>query len=228
WPALRSAGQHQAAELLTAEVAGGRMNDVDCARVERAWTEACREGRPAAFADTVLHHGGAAWTHPSGARDLPARTARHDLLEGQVRLGRWVPAERAPRAYHDAGAALGPDLLGTSLLLVGPPGSGKTRHVTEPITEALALQALTGRCAVVAVSAAGAPLGRDAAYDVVVRIGDPSSVHDLDPYAESDDPDEAAAFLAEALVGDLDGAGGVSARSAAVALAQLLGPYQAV
>ncbi|MEV8067559.1 ATP/GTP-binding protein [Streptomyces sp. NPDC085995] len=228
WPALRSAGQHQAAELLTAEVAGGRMNDVDCARVERAWTEACREGRPAAFADTVLHHGGAAWTHPSGARDLPARTARHDLLEGQVRLGRWVPAERAPRAYHDAGAALGPDLLGTSLLLVGPPGSGKTRHVTEPITEALALQALTGRCAVVAVSAAGAPLGRDAAYDVVVRIGDPASVHDLDPYAESDDPDEAAAFLAEALVGDLDGAGGVSARSAAVALAQLLGPYQAV
>ncbi|NEA51915.1 ATP/GTP-binding protein, partial [Streptomyces sp. SID10815] len=76
----------------------------------------------------------------------------------------------------------------------------------------------------VAVSAAGAPLGRDAAYDVVVRIGDPASVHDLDPYAESDDPDEAAAFLAEALVGDLDGAGGVTARGAATALAQLLGP----
>ncbi|NEA48575.1 ATP/GTP-binding protein, partial [Streptomyces sp. SID10815] len=53
-------------------------------------------------------------------------------------------------------------------------------------------------------------------------------VHDLDPYAESDDPDEAAAFLAEALVGDLDGAGGVTARGAATALAQLLGPYRAV
>ncbi|MFI2645081.1 ATP/GTP-binding protein [Streptomyces sp. NPDC018610] len=225
WPALRHAGQHQAADLLTAEVAGGRMTDVDCARVERAWTEARAEGRPAAFADTVLRHGAAAWTHPSGARDLPGRTARHDLLEGQVRLGRWVPTERAPRAYHDAGAALGPDLLATSLLLVGPPGSGKTRHVTEPVTETLALQALTGRCAVVAVSAAGAPLGRDSAYDVVVRIGDSASVHDLDPYAESDDPDEAAAFLAEALVGDLDGVGG---QSAATALAQLLGPYRAV
>ncbi|MFI1166642.1 ATP/GTP-binding protein [Streptomyces sp. NPDC020801] len=225
WPELRHAGQYEAADLLAAEVAGGRMNDVDCARVERAWTEARREDRLAAFTDTVRRQGATAWTHPSGARDLPGRNARHDLLEGQVRIGRWVPGERAPRAYHDAGAAVGPETLGTSLLLVGPPGSGKTRHVTEPLTEALALQALTGRCAVVAVSAAGSTLGPDAAYDVVVRIGDPASVHDLDPYAESDDPDEAAAFLAEALVGDLDTVGG---QSAATALAQLLGPYRAV
>ncbi|WP_086727044.1 ATP/GTP-binding protein [Streptomyces carpinensis] len=225
WPELRHAGQYQAADLLTAEVAGGRMNDVDCARVERAWTEARREARLATFTDTVLRQGAAAWTHPSGARDLPGRTARHDLLQGQVRIGRWVPGERTPRAYHGAGAAVGPETLGTSLLLVGPPGSGKTRHVVEPVTEALALQALAGRCAVVAVCAAGAPLGADAGYDVVVRVGDPSSVHDLDPYAGSDAPDEAAALLAEALVGDLDTVGN---QSAATALAQLLGPYRAV
>lgn len=224
WPELRHAGQYEAADLLTAEVAGGRMNDVDCARVERAWTEARRDGRLAAFTETVLRQGAAAWTHPSGRRDLSARGARHDLLEHQVRLGKWVGGERTPRAYHGAGAALGPDLLGTSLLLVGPSGSGKTRHVTEPVTEALALQALTGGCALVAVSAAGRPLGPDTAYDVVVRVGDPASVHDLDPYAESDDPDEAAAFLAEALVGDLDTVG---TQSAATALAQLLGPYRA-
>ncbi|MFE9170196.1 ATP/GTP-binding protein [Streptomyces kebangsaanensis] len=225
WPELRHAGQHQAADLLAAEVADGRMNDVDCARVERMWDQVREEGRPAAFTDTVLRQGGAAWTHPSGARDLPGRTARHDLLRGQVRLGRWKPGERGPHAYEGAGAAVDPDTLGTSLLLVGPPGSGKTRHVTGPVTEALALQALTGRCAVVAVCAAGTPLGPDSAYDVVVRIGDPASVHDLDPYAESDDPDEAAAFLAEALVGDLDTVGN---QSAATALAQLLGPYRAV
>ncbi|MEU0598804.1 ATP/GTP-binding protein [Streptomyces sp. NPDC006393] len=225
WPELREAGQYQAADLLTAEVAGGRMNDVDCVRVERAWTEARREARLAAFTDTVLRQGAAAWTHPSGARDLPGRAARHDLLQGQVRIGCWVPGERAPRAYHGAGAAVGPETLGTSLLVVGPPGSGKTRHVVEPVTEALALQALTGRCAVVAVCAAGAPLGADASYDVVVRIGDSASVHDLDPYAGSDDPDEAAALLAEALTGDLDTVGG---QSAATALAQLLGPYRAV
>jgi hypothetical protein len=225
WPELRQAGQYEAADLLTAEVAGGRMNDVDCARVERAWTEARRGGRPAAFSETVLRQGAAAWLHPSGDRDLSARAARHDLLESQVRFGRWVAGERTPRAYQGAGAALGPDLLGTSLLLVGPSGSGKTRHVIEPVTEALALQALTGGCALVAVSAPGRPVGRDTAYDVVVRIGDPASVHDLDPYADSDDPDEAAAFLAEALVGDLDTVGG---QSAATALAQLLGPYRAV
>jgi hypothetical protein len=225
WPELRHAGQHQAADLLTAEVAGGRMNDVDCARVERMWDEVRKEGRPAAFTDTVLRQGAAAWAHPSGARDLPGRTAHHDLWEEQVRLGRWMAGERGPRAYEGASAAVGPDTLGTSLLLVGPTGSGKTQHVTAPVTEALALQALTGRCAVVAVCAAGTPLGPDSAYDVVVRLGDRASVHDLDPYADSDDPDEAAVFLAEALVGDLDTVGH---QGAATALGQLLGPYQAV
>ncbi|WP_320773219.1 ATP/GTP-binding protein [Streptomyces sp. CRN 30] len=224
WPALRDAGQHEAAELLTAEVAGGRMNDVDCTRVEHAFAVARRDASLRAFHDTVLRQGGAAWAHPSGARDLPRRTARHDLLAGQVRLGRWSAAERTPRPFHDAGAALGPDALGTSLLAVGPSGSGKTRGLVEPVTEALALQALTGRCAVVAVSAPGGPLCADDTFDVIVRIGDPASVYDLDPYAESDDPDEAAAVLAEALVGDLDPAG---ARSAATALAQLIGPFRA-
>lgn len=220
WPELRDAGQYEAAELLTAEVVADRMNDVDCVRVRRAWTAGLPD-----FRDTVLRHGGAAWAHPSGARDLPRRSARHDLLTGQVRVGRWVAAERTD-GYHDAGAALGPDVLGTSLLAVGPSGSGKTRTLIEPLTEALALQALTGACAVVAVSSpGGGPLGSDSAFDVIVRMGDPSSVHDLDPYAESDDPDEAAAILAEALVGDLDT---VSAQSATTALAQLLGPYRTV
>ncbi|MFG2575883.1 ATP/GTP-binding protein [Streptomyces sp. NPDC048481] len=220
WPELRDAGEYEAADLLAGEVAAGRMNDVDCARVRRAWSAGLGD-----FRETVLRQGGAAWTHPSGDRDLPRRTARHDLLAGQVRIGRWVAAERTPPAYHDTGAALGPELLGTSLLAVGPSGSGKTRTLTGPLTEALALQALTGSCAVVAVSApGGGPLGSDSAFDVVVRIGDPSSVHDLDPYAGCDDADEAAAVLAEALVGDLDS---VSAQGAATALAQLLGPYRA-
>ncbi|WP_338687082.1 ATP/GTP-binding protein [Streptomyces acidiscabies] len=222
WPALRDAGQTEAADLLSGEVAAGRMNDVDCARVEHAFGLARAGASLGAFREAVLRQGGAAWTHPSGARDLPRRTAPHDLLAGQVRIGRWVSAERAPVPYRDAGAALGADVLGTSLLAVGPSGSGKTRTLIEPVTESLALRALTGACAVVAVSSAGAPLGSDDSFDVVVRIGDPSSVHDLDPYAGSDDPDEAAAILSEALVGDL------ATPQAATALAQLLGPYRAV
>ncbi|GAX51525.1 ATP/GTP-binding protein [Streptomyces olivochromogenes] len=226
WPELRDAGQHEAADLLTAEVLGGRMNDVDCARVRRAWATAKWDAtRLAAFVDTVLRRGGAAWTHPSGARDLPARTAAHDVLVGQVRIGRWTTGDRTPEAYDGGGAALDPEALGTSLLAVGPSGSGKTRHLVGPVVESLALQALTGRCAVVAVAAAGTPLGPDSAFDVVVKIGDPASVHDLDLYADSDDPDEAASFLAEGLAGDLDA---VAGQRATTALAQLLGPYRAV
>ena len=224
WPELREAGAHEAAEALTGEVLAGRMNDVDCGRVTHAWTRARSRGRLTEFTETALRQGGAAWTHPSGARDLPGRTARHDLLVEQVRIGQWAAGERTPLAYRGAGAALGPDTLASSLLAVGPPGSGKTRHLVAPVVESLALQALTGRCAVVAVCAAGTALAPDSAFDVVVRIGDPASVHDLDPYADCDDPDEAAAFLAEALAGDLDTVGG---QRAVTALAQLLGPYRA-
>jgi hypothetical protein len=226
WPQLREAGQHRAADLLLAEVLAGRMNDVDCVRVGHAWTRARRDAaRVADFAETVLRQGAAAWTHPSGDRDLPARTARHDLLVGQVRIGACAAAKTNPPERHGAGVALDPSTLGTSLLAVGPSGVGKTRGLVRPVVEHLALQALTGSCAVVAVGAAGAPLGPDGAYDVVVRLGDPASVHDLDLYADSTDPDEAASFLAEGLVGDLDA---VDSRRAATALAQLLGPYRAV
>ncbi len=224
WPELREAGQHQAADVLTAEVLGGRMNDVDCARIEYGWTRARSRGRLADFTDTVLRQGATAFTHPSGARDLQGRTARHDLLTGQVRIGQWAAAERTPPAYGGVGAALGPETLGTSLLVVGPSGAGKTRQVIAPVAESLTLLALTGRCAVVVVCGAGTKVGADSSYDVVVRVGDPASVHDLDPYADADDPDEAAGFLAEALAGDLDTVG---AERAATALAQLLGPYRA-
>ncbi|MFJ8538519.1 ATP/GTP-binding protein [Streptomyces sp. NPDC093591] len=224
WPGLREAGQHQAADVLTAEVLAGRMNDVDCARVEHGWVRSRNQGRVAAFTDAVLRQQGAAFTHPSGDRDLTGRAARHDLLAGQVRIGRWAPADRTPPAYDGVGAALGPETLGTSLLVVGPSGAGKTRHVIAPVAESLALQALTGRCAVVVVCAAGTAIGADSSYDVVVRIGDPASAHDLDPYADAEDPDQAAGFLAEALAGDLDNVG---AERAATVLAQLLGPYRA-
>lgn len=225
WPRLRAAGQGEAADLLTAELLGGRMNDVDCARVTHAWDTAKGDpGARAAFADTVARHGAAAWAHPSGSRDLPARSVPHDLLVDQVRIGRFATDARNPYPVRGAYAALDPAVLGTSLLAVGPSGAGKTERLMRPVTEGLALQALTGRAAVVAVCAAGTPLGADDAYDVVVRPGDPASAHDLDLYADCTDPDEAAAFLAEGLAGDLEA---VDTRRAATALAQLLGPYRA-
>ncbi|MEU6001980.1 ATP/GTP-binding protein [Streptomyces sp. NPDC047197] len=229
WPELRAAGQHKAADLLSAELVSGRMNDVDCTRVTHAWRTAAPDpGAPdpaalATFVDTVARHGCAAWAHPSGQRDLPARSAVHDLLVGQVKIGRYAKDERNPYAVRDAGAALDPAVLGTSLLAVGPSGAGKTGRLMRPVAESLSLGALTGQCAVVVVCAAGTALGPDQAYDVVVKPGDPASVHDIDLYADCADADEAAAFLAEGLVGDLEA---VDTRRAATTLAQLLGPYR--
>ncbi|WP_031508323.1 hypothetical protein [Streptomyces megasporus] len=232
WPHLRAAGEHAAADRLTAEIHAGRMNDVDYARIDRAWQSVrARPDHLPAFAEAVLSRGATAFVHPSGARDLPARAARHDLLTGQVRLGSAPDEDRNPYAYRGVFLALEPALLSTSLLVVGPSAAGKTSRVVRPVVESLALQALAGRAAVVAVGAAGAGLGPDDAYDVVIRLGDPDSAHDLDLYGGTDDPDEAAAVLAEALVGDAPtGPGGqgseADTRRAATALAQLIGPYR--
>ncbi|ELS56878.1 putative ATP/GTP binding protein [Streptomyces viridochromogenes Tue57] len=230
WPALRAAGAVDAAERLSVDARSGVMRDVDYARIARAW-QGVRSGRHdlSAFSGAVLKDGAAACLHPSGERDLPARVARHDLVSGQVRLGTTADDPRNPYAYRGTGLGLGPDLLGTSLLAVGPAGSGKTGTVVRPLAESLCLQALAGRAAVVVVGAAGAGLGPADAYDVVVRIGNPDSVHDLDLYGGTSDPDEAAAVLAEALVGDLaDPHPGSDSRRSTNVLAQLLGPFRAV
>ncbi|MER5933351.1 ATP-binding protein [Streptomyces sp. NPDC002054] len=224
WPQLREAGLADSAERLRGEAGAGRMNDVDAARIRRAWkTVLVDPGRRAAFADAVRDKGAGACAHPSGARDLPVRAARHDLLARQVRIGTVADGERNPYPRRGTGLALDPAVLGTSLLAVGPSGGGKTSRLVRPVVESLALQALAGQAAVIAVGAAGTPLGPDEAYDVVIRIGDPATVYDLDLYGGATDPDEAASLLAEALAGDVPG---MDVRRAATALAQLLGPFR--
>ncbi|MGP3688775.1 ATP-binding protein [Streptomyces sp. IBSNAI002] len=225
WPQLRAAGLDEAADRLEGEAGAGRMNDVDYTRIRRAWDSVRVDpSRLRAFAEAVRDKGAGACVHPSGARDLPVRAARHDLLARQVRIGTVEDGPRNPYVRRGTSLALDPAVLGTSLLAVGPSGSGKTRRLVRPAVESLALQALAGQAAVVAVGAAGAQLGPDAAYDVVVRVGDPESVYDLDLYGGTTDPDEAATLLAEAFVGDVPG---IEVRRAATALAQLLGPFKA-
>ncbi|MFE5805027.1 ATP-binding protein [Streptomyces sp. NPDC056491] len=225
WPQLWAAGLGEVAERLEAEAGGGRMNDVDYARIRRAWDSVRVDpSRMRAFADAVRDKGAGACVHPSGARDLPVRAARHDLLARQVLLGTVEDGARNPYSRRGTSLALDPDVLGTSLLAVGPSGTGKTRLLVRPVVESLSLQALAGQAAVVAVGAAGTQLGPDAAFDVVVRVGDPASVYDLDLYGGATDPDEAATLLAEAFVGDLPG---IDVRRAATTLAQLLGPFRA-
>ncbi|WP_257005144.1 ATP-binding protein [Streptomyces albidoflavus] len=231
WPQLRAGGAPEAAERLAAETGAGVMRDVDHARITRAW-QAVRAGRrsPEEFTRAVLADGAGACGHPSGARDLPGRSAEHDLVTGQVRVGEIGDTPRNPYAFRGVGLALGPELLGTSLLAVGPVGAGKSVRLVRPVVENLCLLALAGRAAVVVVSAAGSPgAGSAEQYDVVVRPGHPDSVYDLDLYGGTSDPDEAAAVLAEALVGDLaDPHTGGDTRRSTTVLAQLIGPYAAV
>ncbi|MDK1475140.1 ATP-binding protein [Streptomyces sp. 549] len=224
WPELRAAGLDEAADRLAADVRTGRATDLDYVRVEQVWRAV--RSRPDAlptFAATARDEGAAAFPHPSGARDLPVRIATHDLLTGQVRIGRALDDVRNPYRHRGCRLALDRSLLTTSLLAVGPPGSGKTARLVRPAVEALCLQALARQAVVVAVGAAGAGLGPDDAFDVVIRLGDERSAHDLDLYGGTTDPDEAAAMLAEALLGGQE----EDLRPATSALAQLLGPHRA-
>ncbi|MGA5823379.1 ATP-binding protein [Kitasatospora sp. NPDC094028] len=221
WDGLRQGGAAEAAARLEAEPVG----DIDYVRIQRAWesAQADRVFVPA-FVDQVAARGAAAFAHPSEMRELPARTERHDLLLGQVRLGTAQDVPKNPVDHRAAGFALDPAVLGTSLLAVGPAGTGKTARLARPVAEALCLQALAGTACVVVVGAADADLGPDAWYDVVIAPGDPGSVYGLDLYGAAQDPDEAAARLAEALLPDELTARAEHARTA---LQQVVGPFHA-
>ncbi|MBD0676553.1 ATP-binding protein [Streptomyces sp. CBMA156] len=221
WDGLRRGGAAEAAARLDAEVVG----DVDYVRIQRAWESA--QADPVfvpAFTGQVAARGAAAFAHPSESRELPGRAERHDLLLAQVRLGTAQDVPKNPLGHRAAGFALDPAVLGTSLLAVGPAGTGKTARLARPVAEALCLQALSGTACVVVVGAADSDLGPDSWYDVVIAPGDPSSVYGLDLYGAAQDPDEAAARLAEALLPDE-----LTARSepARTALQQVVGPFHA-
>ncbi|WP_053164944.1 ATP/GTP-binding protein [Streptomyces noursei] len=228
WTELRDAGAVTAADRLAQEARSGVMNDVDHARITRAWRSVqAQPSRLPAFVDGVHKHGAAAFAHPSGARDLHTRTARHDLVTSQVRIGTASEDVRNPYDRRGAGIALAPDVLGTSLLAVGPAGSGKTTRLVRPLVEAMCLQALSGRATVVCVGPAGSGSVPDDAFDTVVRAGHREASHGLDLYGGTSDPDEAATVLAEALVGDLVATTSSDGHRAAAVLGQLLGPFRA-
>ncbi|MER6303787.1 ATP-binding protein [Kitasatospora sp. NPDC001539] len=221
WDALRRGGAAEAAARLEAEPVG----DVDYVRIRRAWESA--QADPVfvpAFVEQVAARGAAAFVHPSESRELPGRARRHDLLVGQVCLGVAQDVPKNPLSHRAAGFALDPAVLGTSLLAVGPAGTGKTARLARPVAEALCLQALAGTACAVVVGSADADLGPDAWYDVVIAPGDPASAYGLDLYGGARDPDDAAARLADALLPDELTARAENARTA---LQQVVGPFHA-
>ncbi|MFG2825531.1 ATP-binding protein [Kitasatospora sp. NPDC048365] len=219
WKELR--GMPEVVGRLQGEVVG----DVDFVRIHQAWRSVAGDAALAGeFVRQVAARGAAACAHPSEARDLPGRRGTHDLLTGQVRLGTAEDVVKNPAAHRGAGFALDPGTLGTSLLAVGPAGTGKTAGLARPVAEALCLQALAGAACAVVVGAEEADLGPDAWYDVVIAPADPAAPYGLDLFGAAPSADEAAARLADALLPDELASRAESARTA---MQQVVGPFLA-
>src|SRR5690606_20847889 len=135
---------------------------------------------------------------PRSKPSLPAgRMAQHNLEAGQVRLGTVVPTrygEIGPT--RDFGIDL--DVLRTSLLVIGPPGSGKTRSFALPIVEHLSLAAAAGRASVVVVDPKGDDFNYPEWFDLTIDPLTGGAGFDL--FGGVDEADIAADRLASALL----------------------------
>jgi hypothetical protein len=175
------------------------LGDVDRARIVHALRKSAASpddvGR---LARALERDRGAALVHPSRQRNLPgSRFARHNLVAGQVRLGEVVLDHRSDFDISgDFGIDL--DVLRTSLLVIGPPGSGKTRGVATPIVEHLSLAALTGKASMVVVDPKATDFAYDGWFDVVIDPLNPTCGFSL--FGGSRSADVAADRLASALL----------------------------
>jgi hypothetical protein len=179
--------------------ASPEFGDVDRARIahviSRSVTAPAELER---LSEALRRDHAAALVHPSQQRNLPGgRFARHNLLAGQVRLGRVVPDHRSDfEVSGDFGIDL--DVLRTSLLVIGPPGSGKTRGIATPIVEHLSLSALAGKASMVVVDPKSTDFAYDGWFDVTIDPLNPACGFSL--FGGSRTADIAADRLASALL----------------------------
>jgi hypothetical protein len=198
WESIRSS-QPALASQLDQLAAAADFGDVDRARIAFALRQTAAD--PASLerlARAVEADRSAALVHPSRQRDLPgARFARHNLLAGQVRLGEVVPDHRSDfEITGDFGIDL--DVLRTSMLVIGPPGSGKTRGIATPIVEHLSLAALAGKASMVVVDPKSTDFAYDGWFDVTIDPLNPTCGFSL--FGGSRTADVAADRLASALL----------------------------
>ncbi|WP_436787137.1 hypothetical protein [Yinghuangia sp. YIM S10712] len=205
WPELRDVGLAEAADRLDEEAALGRVGDVDYLRLRRV-LEAGDGDREylADVAHEVAELGAGACTHGSGARDVRPRRSVHDLMLGQVKVGRATDSGRNSAPLRAVDFALDPDVLGTSMVVVGPSAAGEAEALLGPVIESLSLSALAGAASVVVLDAKGGTFARSGAYDIEIVLGDPESPWGIDPYGAARGAEEAADRLATAALGGDD------------------------
>ena len=175
------------------------FGDVDRARIARVIERSVADPEELEkLTRAVERDNSAALVHPSQQRNLPGpRFARHNLLAGQVRLGEVVADHRSDfEVTGDFGIDL--DVLRTSLLVVGPPGSGKTRGIATPVVEHLSLAALTGKASMVVIDPKSTDFAYDGWFDVTIDPLNPSCGFSL--FGGSRTADVAADRLASALL----------------------------
>ncbi|MEV6270626.1 TraM recognition domain-containing protein [Kribbella sp. NPDC051936] len=198
WDSIR--GSHsELAEHLDELAVGADFGDVDRARIAHRIALASHDPKELdILSEAVLREHGSALVHPSRQRNLPVpRFALHNLLAGQVRLGEVVPDHRSDYGISgDFGLDL--DVLRTSLLVIGPPGSGKTRGIAIPIVEHLSLAALTGKASMVVVDPKSTDFAYDGWFDVTIDPLNPTCGFSL--FGGSRTADVAADRLASALL----------------------------
>lgn len=188
-----------AAQLLDAMSKDQNLHDVDYARILKAAEMAASDPHLTEhFVQELTTLGAGTALHSSGLRTLPgSRFAMHNMLMGQVRLGRVVPTAKSELvASGDFG--VDQDVLRTSLLVIGPPGSGKSRSLAIPIVEHLSLSALANRASLIVVDPKGTDFAYDGWFDIVVDPLNPSCGFSL--FGGAPTADIAADRLASALL----------------------------
>jgi hypothetical protein len=189
----------RAATVLDALANDRALADIDRARILTAARLAqhdpetrdllCRE---------LVTAGSAALVHPSGQRDLPGgRFADHNLASGTVRLGQVVPTTNSAMFPHQT-FGMGYNELRTSMMVIGPPGSGKTRSLAVPIVEHLSLGALTGAASMVVIDPKGTDFAYDGWFDITIDPLNPT--HGFSLFGGAPDAAQAADRLADALL----------------------------
>lgn len=229
WEILQQHAYDDLAVTLEQAALHGELSDVDQVRIMQALRRGSQS--PEAMAEVVdilARLGTAAFCHSSGQRDLDERSGRHMLDKKLLRVGRVTEEKRNAANLRGQDFGLDIEMLRTSMLVVAPPGSGKTTSFAQPVVEHLCLQALVGQASVVVIDPKGDDFRTPGWFDVDIDLGNPDGAWGFDLYGGADAPEEAADRLASALLPP-----GISADKAYFmdasknALYQVLAPFHA-